>query len=55
MNLSGHCLHDAKYLSCKKRFEGRVPRTEYRLTDKGRRALERYLNHMEALIRAVRD
>jgi len=55
-NLSVHArkLEDAKYISCKKRFEGRVPRTEYRLTDKGRRALERYLNHMEALIRAVR-
>jgi DNA-binding PadR family transcriptional regulator len=42
-------------VSCTKSFEGRVPRTEYRLTASGRRALERYLDHMEALIRATRE
>ncbi|MCP4641358.1 MAG: transcriptional regulator [bacterium] len=56
-NLSVHArkLEDAKYIQCKKGFEGRVPKTEYRLTEKGRKALERYLEHMESLIRAVRD
>ena len=56
-NLSVHArkLEDAAYVSCTKSFEGRVPRTEYRLTAAGRRALERYLDHMEALIRATRD
>ena len=56
-NLSVHArkLEDAAYISCTKSFEGRVPRTEYRLTAAGRRALERYLNHMEALIRATRE
>ena len=56
-NLSVHArkLEDAAYVSCTKTFEGRVPRTEYRLTSAGRRALERYLNHMEALIRATRE
>lgn len=56
-NLSVHArkLEDAEYISCTKSFEGRVPRTEYRLTPLGRRALERYLNHMEALIHATRD
>ncbi len=55
-NLSVHArkLERAGYLSCEKRFEGRVPKTEYRLTKKGRQALERYLNHMEALIQATR-
>jgi DNA-binding transcriptional ArsR family regulator len=55
-NLSVHArkLEDAGYLSCTKSFEGRVPRTEFRLTASGRRALERYLDHMEALIRATR-
>jgi len=55
-NLSVHArkLEDAGYLVCHKSFEGRVPRTEYRLTAAGRRALERYLDHMEALIRATR-
>jgi DNA-binding PadR family transcriptional regulator len=48
-------LEEAGYLVCKKSFEGRMPRTEYRLTADGRRALEKYLNHMEALIRAMRD
>jgi len=55
-NLSVHArkLEDADYITCDKSFEGRVPRTEYRLTALGRRALERYLDHMEALIRATR-
>jgi len=56
-NLSVHArkLEEANYISCTKSFEGRVPKTEYRLTAAGRRALERYLDHMEALIRATRD
>jgi DNA-binding HxlR family transcriptional regulator len=56
-NLSVHArkLEEAEYISCTKSFEGRVPRTEYRLTAAGRRALERYLDHMEALIHATRD
>jgi DNA-binding transcriptional ArsR family regulator len=56
-NLSVHArkLEEAKYLSCTKSFEGRIPRTVYRLTAAGRRALERYLDHMEALIRATRE
>jgi DNA-binding MarR family transcriptional regulator len=56
-NLSVHArkLEDAKYITCTKSFEGRVPRTEYKLTPAGRRALERYLDHMEALIRATRE
>lgn len=55
-NVSVHArrLEDAGYVSCHKSFEGRVPRTEYRLTASGRRALERYLGHMEALIEATR-
>lgn len=56
-NVSVHArkLEDAGYLSCKKSFAGRVPRTEYSLTAAGRRALEKYLNHMEALIKAVKQ
>jgi DNA-binding HxlR family transcriptional regulator len=56
-NLSVHArkLEEADYVVCTKTFEGRVPRTEYRLSSSGRRALERYLAHMEALIRATRD
>lgn len=56
-NLSVHArkLEDAGYLRCTKSFEGRVPRTDYRLTAEGRRALERYLDHMERLIQATRD
>ena len=55
-NLSVHArrLEEADYIACTKSFAGRVPRTEYRLTPAGRRALEKYLNHMEALIRATR-
>src|SRR5207253_8856965 len=53
-NLSVHArkLEDAGYLACRKSFQGRTPRTDYRLTPAGREALERYLDHMEALIRA---
>ena len=56
-NLSVHArkLEDAGYVVCEKRFEGRVPKTEFTLTAAGREALERYVDHMEALIRAVRD
>ena len=56
-NLSVHArkLEEAQYISCDKSFEGRVPRTEYRLTAAGRRALEKYLAHMEAIIQAVRE
>ena len=55
-NLSVHArkLEDAAYVACAKSFSGRVPKTEYRLTALGRRALERYLDHMEALIQATR-
>ena len=55
-NLSVHArkLEDAGYIACEKSFSGRVPRTEYELTLEGRRALERYLDHMEALIQATR-
>jgi DNA-binding transcriptional ArsR family regulator len=55
-NLSVHArkLEDAEYITCDKSFAGRVPKTEYRLTALGRRALERYLDHMEALIRVTR-
>lgn len=56
-NLSVHArkLEDAGYVSCTKSFSGRVPRTEFRLTPAGRKALEKYLDHMEALIRATRE
>ena len=56
-NLSVHArkLEEADYITCDKSFDGRVPRTEYRLTAAGRRALEKYLVHMEALIKAVRE
>jgi DNA-binding MarR family transcriptional regulator len=55
-NLSVHArkLEEAQYVTCTKTFEGRRPRTEYRLTAHGRRALQRYLDHMEAVIRATR-
>ena len=55
-NLSVHArkLEEAGYVGCSKSFEGRVPKTEYRLTAAGRRALERYLEHMEAVIGAAR-
>jgi DNA-binding HxlR family transcriptional regulator len=56
-NLSVHArkLEEAGYISCTKSFEGRMPKTEYALTAAGRKAFERYLDHMEALIRAARD
>jgi DNA-binding MarR family transcriptional regulator len=56
-NLSVHArrLEEAGYIACSKTFAGRVPRTQYRLTATGRRALERYLDHMEALIQATRE
>jgi DNA-binding MarR family transcriptional regulator len=56
-NLSVHArkLEEAEYITCTKSFAGRMPKTEYRLTAAGRRALERYLDHMEALIRATRE
>ena len=56
-NLSVHArkLEEGQYVSCEKYFEGRVPKTEYRLTTAGRRALETYLDHMEALIQATRE
>ncbi len=56
-NLSVHArkLEDAGYIACTKSFANRLPKTEYRLTGSGRRALEKYLDHMEALIRATRE
>jgi DNA-binding HxlR family transcriptional regulator len=56
-NLSVHArrLEEADYIVCTKSFDGRLPKTEYRLAAAGRKALERYLNHMEALIRATRE
>jgi len=55
-NLSVHArkLEEAGYVVCTKYFEGRLPKTVYRLTGTGRQALERYLDHMEALIQAMR-
>ena len=56
-NLSVHArkLEEGQYIACTKYFEGRLPKTEYRLTATGRRALETYLDHMEALIHATRE
>jgi DNA-binding MarR family transcriptional regulator len=56
-NLSVHSrkLEEAGYVSCTKSFEGRVPKTEYRLTATGRKAFEKYIDHMEALVRAMRE
>ncbi|MGA2146785.1 MAG: transcriptional regulator [Bryobacteraceae bacterium] len=56
-NLSVHArkLEEAGYIQCAKSFEGRVPKTEYRLSAPGRKALARYLDHMEALIQAMRE
>ncbi len=55
-NLSVHArkLEEAEYIVCTKSFEGRIPKTEYQVTALGRNVLERYLNHMEALIQATR-
>jgi DNA-binding HxlR family transcriptional regulator len=56
-NLSVHArkLEEAGYITCEKYFEGRMPKTDYRLTAAGRRALERYLDHMEAIIQTTRE
>jgi len=56
-NLSVHArkLEDAQYVSCSKYFEGRVPRTQYRLSAAGRRALNQYLDQMEEWIRLTRE
>jgi DNA-binding MarR family transcriptional regulator len=56
-NLSVHArkLEEAGYVACAKSFAGRIPRSDYRLTAAGKRALERYLDHMEALIQAMRE
>jgi DNA-binding HxlR family transcriptional regulator len=56
-NLSAHArkLEEAGYIACRKSFEGRVPKTEYALTALGRRELQDYLDHMEAIIRATRE
>jgi DNA-binding MarR family transcriptional regulator len=56
-NLGIHArkLEEAGYVACTKSFAGRVPRTEYRLTPAGRRALLRYLDHMEAIVRATKE
>jgi DNA-binding HxlR family transcriptional regulator len=56
-NLSVHArrLEEAEYIACTKSFQGRVPKTEYRITPAGRKALQRYLDHMEALIQAMRE
>ncbi len=55
-NLSIHArrLEDAGYIACAKSFEGRMPRTKYRLTASGRRAFGRYVNHLEALVQGTR-
>ncbi len=56
-NLSVHArrLEEVEYVECTKSFQGRMPKTEYRLTSAGRKAFERYLDHMEALIQAMRE
>jgi DNA-binding transcriptional ArsR family regulator len=56
-NVSAHArkLEDAGYIHCNKSFSGRMPKTQFRLTAAGRRALEKYLDHMEAVIRATRE
>ena len=56
-NVSVHArkLEEAGYITCHKSFEGRTPRTEYKLAAAGRKALAKYLDHMEALIRAMRE
>jgi DNA-binding MarR family transcriptional regulator len=55
-NISVHArkLEEAGYINCEKSFEGRIPKTEYKITSDGREALSRYLNHMEALIKAMK-
>lgn len=56
-NLSVHArrLEEAEYVSCTKSFEGRTPKTEYKLTSRGRKMFEKYLSHMETLIHAMRE
>ena len=56
-NISVHArkLEEAGYVTCKKSFKGRMPLTEYAITKEGRKALERYLDHMEALIKAMKN
>ena len=56
-NLSVHArkLEEANYITCTKSFEGRMPKTQYTISPSGRRALERYLDHMEALIKSTRE
>ena len=56
-NLSVHArkLEEAGYVACTKSFDGRMPRTDYRMTAAGRRAFERYIDHMEALVQAMRE
>lgn len=56
-NVSVHArkLEEAGYLTCEKSFNGRIPLTEYKITNEGREALNRYLNHMEALIKAMKN
>jgi DNA-binding PadR family transcriptional regulator len=56
-NLSVHArkLEEAGHLACRKSFEGRLPRTDFRITARGRRALEKYLAHMEALVSAMKE
>ncbi len=55
-NLSVHArkLEEARYIACEKSFEGRLPKTEYSLTAAGRKAFEKYLDHMEAIIKAAK-
>jgi DNA-binding MarR family transcriptional regulator len=56
-NLSVHArkLEDAEYIACDKSFDGRIPRTEFRITPAGRKAFEKYLAHMEAIIKAAKN
>lgn len=56
-NLSTHArkLEDAGYIICKKEFDGRLPRTQYTLSASGRKALKKYISHMESLISAMKD
>jgi DNA-binding HxlR family transcriptional regulator len=55
LSVHAHKLEEANYIACTKSIENRMPKTEYRLTEVGRRALEKYLNHMEALIQTMRE
>jgi DNA-binding PadR family transcriptional regulator len=55
LSIHARKLEDAQYVTCTKTFENRFPKTDYRLTATGRRALERYLDHMEAIIEATRE